>query len=102
MKVLYAIQSTGNGHISRAKELIPYLERRFQFDVILSGPKSQLDLGYPIKKHFKGLTLQYDKKGGIHWTKTLLKNNILLFLWNVIFLRVQDYDLVINDFEPIS
>ena len=24
MKVLYAIQSTGNGHISRAKEIIPY------------------------------------------------------------------------------
>ena len=102
MKVLFAIQSTGNGHISRAKELIPYMNRRFQFDVITSGPKPQLDLGYPIKKHLKGLTLQYNKKGGIDWIKTLLKNNLFLFIWDVIFLRVQDYDLVINDFEPIS
>ena len=43
MKVLYAIQSTGNGHICRAKELIPHMSRRFQFDVIISGPKPQLD-----------------------------------------------------------
>ena len=34
MRVLYAIQTTGNGHLSRAKELIPYFERRFQ--VIIS------------------------------------------------------------------
>ena len=102
MKVLYAIQSTGNGHICRAKELIPYMSRRFQFDVIISGPKPQLDLGYPIKKHLKGLTLYHNKKGGMDWTKILFKNNLFLFFRDVISLRVQDYDLVINDFEPIS
>jgi len=51
MKVLYAIQSTGNGHLIRAKEIIPFLKRRFDFDVMLSGPKTNLDLGYPIKYH---------------------------------------------------
>tara|TARA_X000001036_G_C20685386_1_gene807470 strand:- start:1299 stop:2324 length:1026 start_codon:yes stop_codon:yes gene_type:complete len=102
MKVLYAIQSTGNGHISRAKELIPFMSRRFQFDVIISGPKPKLDLGYPIKKNLKGLTLFYNKKGGIDWIKTLFKNNLLLFFRDIINLRVKDYDLVINDFEPIS
>lgn len=102
MKVLYAIQSTGNGHISRAKELIPYLERRFQFDVILSGPKTQLDLGYPIKKHYRGLTLIFNKKGGIDWFKTLFKNNLWQFLSDVIQLRTEQYDLIISDFEPIS
>lgn len=102
MKVLFAIQSTGNGHISRAKELIPLMSRRFKFDVVISGPRPQLDLDYPIKKHLKGLTLYHNKKGGIDWTKTLFKNNLFLFFWDVIFLPVQDYDLVINDFEPIS
>ena len=29
-------------------------------------------------------------------------NNLFLFFRDVISLRVQDYDLVINDFEPIS
>jgi len=102
MKVLYAIQSTGNGHISRAKEIIPYLERRFQFDIILSGPKNQLDLNYPIKHHFRGLTFFYTKSGSIHWLKTLLKNNFVHFLKDVFSLQVTDYDLVITDFEPIS
>lgn len=102
MRVLYAIQTTGNGHISRAKEIIPYLERRFQFDVMLSGPKNHLDLDYPVKHHFRGLTIHYDKSGAIHWLKTLLKNNFFQFLRDVFFLRVQDYDLIITDFEPVS
>ena len=66
MKVLYAIQSTGNGHISRAKEIIPYLERRFNLDIMLSGPKNHLDLGYPNKNHFQGLTLHFNKSGSIN------------------------------------
>lgn len=102
MKVLYAVQTTGNGHISRAKEIIPYLNRRFQYDVMLSGPENHLDLGHPVKHHFKGLTLHYDKSGAIHWRKTLLKNNFFQFIRDVFSLRVQEYDLVITDFEPVS
>lgn len=102
MKVLYAIQTTGNGHISRAKEIIPYLDRRFQYDILLSGPKNHLDLGYPVKYHLRGLTLHYNKSGGIHWLKTFLKNNLFYFIRDVFSLRVQDYDLIITDFEPIS
>lgn len=102
MKVLYAVQTTGNGHISRAKEIIPYLDRRFQYDVMLSGPKDHLDLGHPVKHHFRGLTLHYDKSGAIHWRKTLLKNNFFQFIRDVFSLRVQEYDLIITDFEPVS
>ena len=102
MKVLYAIQTTGNGHICRAKEMIPYLERRFQFDVILSGPKNQLDLGYPIKNHFQGLTLYYTDSGAIHWIKTLFKNNFIRFVKDVLSLPIHEYDLVISDFEPVA
>ena len=101
MKVLYAIQSTGNGHISRAKEIIPYLERRFNLDIMLSGPKNHLDLGYPIKNHFQGLTLHFNKSGSINWMKTLFKNNLFQFIRDVFSLRVHDYDLVITDFEPV-
>ena len=102
MKVLYAIQTTGSGHISRAKEFIPLLERRFQFDVILSGPPVQLDLGHPVKKHYRGLSLYTYKNGGINWIKTLFKNNLWQLFRDIVKLRVQDYDLVITDFEPIS
>lgn len=102
MKVLYAIQTTGNGHLSRAKECIPYLERRFQVDILLSGPKGGLSLDRPVKYQFKGLTLHHTKTGSIHWVKTLLRNNFLQFLLDVFRVPVNEYDLVINDFEPIT
>ena len=102
MKVLYAIQSTGNGHLIRAKEIIPFLKRRFDFDVMLSGPKTNLDLGYPIKYHQRGLTFYFNKSGSINWVKTIFKNNLFQFIKDVLSLPVKDYDLVITDFEPIS
>ena len=57
MKVLYAIQGTGNGHISRANEIIPILERRVSLDVLVSGKNSTLKLNYPVKYNFNGISL---------------------------------------------
>ena len=37
MKILYAIQGTGNGHLSRAREFIPALAARTSMDVLISG-----------------------------------------------------------------
>ncbi|RYY68461.1 MAG: glycosyl transferase, partial [Chitinophagaceae bacterium] len=37
MKILYALQATGNGHISRASEILPILETMADVDVLLSG-----------------------------------------------------------------
>ena len=33
MKILYAIQGTGNGHISRAREIIPLLQKYGELDI---------------------------------------------------------------------
>ncbi len=33
MKIFYAIQATGNGHIARAIELMPYLQQYGDVDV---------------------------------------------------------------------
>ena len=38
MKILYGVQTTGNGHISRSRELIRVLKRRgHQVQVVFSG-----------------------------------------------------------------
>ena len=37
MKILYAIQGTGNGHLSRAIDVIPALKKIGQVDVLVSG-----------------------------------------------------------------
>ena len=102
MKVLYAIQTTGNGHLSRAIELLPFLKKRFNVAVILSGPPAQISLDIPIEQQYRGLTLYYTKKGAVHWIQTLIRNNIWRFVKEVFSLPVHQYDLVISDFEPVA
>ena len=46
MKVLYAIQGTGNGHISRAREVIPFLKQQCDLDILISGTQSDVQLPY--------------------------------------------------------
>lgn len=102
MKILYAIQGTGNGHLSRAKEIIPALIKRGQVDLLLSGTQCEIALPYPIKYKYKGLSFYFGNNGGIDFIKTFKMNSILRFLKEIKDCPVQDYDLVINDFEPVS
>ena len=57
MKIFYAVQATGNGHISRANTLLPYLEEFGQVDVFLSGSNYALKSDLPIAYRSKGLSL---------------------------------------------
>ncbi len=102
MKILYAIQGTGNGHVSRAKEIIPALLNRAQVDVMISGTQSDISLPYPIKYSCRGFSFIFGKKGGVDIIKTIRKNSILQVIKEIYALPVKNYDLVINDFEPIS
>jgi UDP-N-acetylglucosamine:LPS N-acetylglucosamine transferase len=102
MKILYAIQGTGNGHLTRAKEMIPILQQKGDLDILLSGNENNLDLGYPIKFHVKGVNFTFGKKGGIDFWQTFKKLNTWNFLKEIKSLPVKNYDLIINDFEPVS
>jgi len=37
MKILYAIQGTGNGHLARAVDIIPELKKYGTLDLFVSG-----------------------------------------------------------------
>jgi len=102
MKILYAIQGTGNGHISRASEIIPILKDKGEVDILVSGKESQVRLPFPIKYELEGLGFVFGKKGGIDLLETYKKSRIKRLLQDVKTLPVEDYDLVINDFEPVS
>lgn len=102
MKLLYAIQGTGNGHISRAIELIPYFQEHAEVDILISGTQADLQLPFEIKYKYQGLSFVFGKKGGIDLLKTYMKNHVNRFLSEVRSLPIEQYDLVINDFEPIS
>jgi uncharacterized protein (TIGR00661 family) len=102
MKILYAIQGTGNGHLSRARDIIPILQKKGQVDILISGIQADVELPYPIKYRFNGLSFIFGKKGGIDIVATYRKSNLKNLYKEIKSLPIEEYDLVINDFEPVS
>ncbi len=102
MKILYAIQGTGNGHISRARDIIPLLQQKGELDILISGTEAEVELPYPVKYKFKGLSFVFGKKGGIDLLATYRKGNLKRLYEEIRSLPVEDYDVIINDFEPVS
>lgn len=102
MKIFYAIQATGNGHISRAMELLPYLQKFGTVDIFLSGANSTLPLNAPIKYRSKGLSLFYTCDGSLDYWKIVRRVAPFRVMKEVRDLPVEKYDLVINDFECIT
>ncbi len=102
MKVLYAIQGTGNGHLSRALDIVPILKKKCQLDILVSGCQADLILPFEVKYQCHGLSFIFGKKGGVDFVKTFAQLQSRAFYQQVRQLPVQNYDLVINDFEPIS
>ena len=99
---MYSVQATGNGHISRAMELLPYLNEYGEVDIFLSGANSSLDFNFPIKYRSKGLSLYYTCKGKLDYTKTAFALSPLRLRKEARDLPVEKYDLVLNDFECIT
>ncbi|MDZ7613231.1 MAG: glycosyltransferase family protein [Flavobacteriaceae bacterium] len=102
MKILYAIQGTGNGHISVAMELIPLLKRRADLDILISGRQVELDLPFEINHRKQGFGFIFGKNGGIDFIRTLKTFNLKVFFKEIMTLPIRNYDLVISDFEPVS
>lgn len=102
MKILYGIQGTGNGHLSRAIELIPHLKNEAEVDILISGLHHDLEFNHPIRFEKQGLGFFFGKNGGIDLWKTIRKFNIYQFIRDIRSLPVEEYDLVISDFEPIT
>jgi uncharacterized protein (TIGR00661 family) len=102
MKILYAIQGTGNGHLSRATDIIPLLEKKGDVDLLVSGTQADVELPYNIKYKLKGLSFIFGKSGGVDLLETYKKSNLKKLYAEIKSLPIEKYDLVINDFEPVS
>jgi uncharacterized protein (TIGR00661 family) len=102
MKILYSIQATGNGHISRAMELMPFLQQYGQVDVFLSGSNSHLQPNLPVTYRSNGLSLFYSNRGGLDYLRMWKEVNLKRIWKEARELPVEKYDLVLNDFESIT
>lgn len=105
MKILFGIQATGNGHISRSTEIYKLLKLHpdvTQLDVLISGGKAQMGLPFEVNYEYKGFSFYYGKKGKISVLKSIGKANFLSAIIGLMKVPFRKYDLIISDFEPIT
>jgi uncharacterized protein (TIGR00661 family) len=102
MKILYAIQGTGNGHLSRARDVIPALNKFCETDILVSGYQADVKLPFKIDHQYRGLSFIFGKKGGIDMWNTYIEANLKKLRKEIKSVPVENYDFVINDFEPVS
>ncbi len=102
MKILYAIQGTGNGHLARATEIVPVLKKMAETDVLISGIQGDIQLPFNVKYKLYGVSFIFGTKGGVNIFRTLTKLKLVRFFIDLKKLPVKEYDMVISDFEPVS
>ncbi|MBE8718059.1 MJ1255/VC2487 family glycosyltransferase [Cellvibrio polysaccharolyticus] len=105
MKILYGVQATGNGHITRARIMAKALAaENINVDWVFSGREPDAFFDMEIFGHyrlFRGLTF-VTRHGKVDYPRTLLKSDLLQLRRDINTLDVSGYDLIISDFEPVS
>ncbi|GAB3481280.1 MJ1255/VC2487 family glycosyltransferase [Marinomonas epiphytica] len=104
MKILYGVQGTGNGHITRARAMAAELKAaNIEVDYIFSGrpPEEYFDMqAFGDYRTFEGLSF-VAKDGQLDLLATYRNAHILKLVKDIKSLDTTGYDLVITDFEPI-
>lgn len=105
MKILYGVQATGNGHISRSREVIRNLKGLgHDVRVILSGRDPSMLWEMEIFKPYdtvRGLTF-ITHRGKVRMIRTALRLNLFQFYRDIFSYDASRFDLVVTDFEPVS
>lgn len=103
MKILYGVQGTGNGHISRSNSMAEALASHPELELtwLLSGREQQLGCGN-IQNFLwrEGLTF-VARNGKINILETFKKLNLYKFWQDINTLDLTPYDLIISDYEPV-
>ncbi len=105
MRLLYGVQATGNGHISRARAMAKQLKSfDISVDFIFSGrPAAQLfDMDCFGKwQHRRGLTF-CSNAGHVDYLQSFRQADLPQLWRDIQTLDTHKYDLVITDFEPVT
>ena len=88
-KILYALNGTGSGHITRAREIIPYLREKHKVDILISGSNYILDTKLDIKYDFRGFTFSINKNGKVSYLKSLFINNLIRFFIDLFRINIK-------------
>jgi len=83
-------------------DIVPLLKKMGDVDVLVSGTQGDLTLPFQVKYVLHGFGFVFGKSGGVDIWETYKKSRFRKFLKEISVLPVEQYDLVINDFEPVS
>jgi len=101
MRILYGINGTGNGHITKSLQVISRLESRgHSVDTLVSGSNSNVSIGRRVDVRAKGFTFVYSS-GGVDILRTLASADLRTFASDL-SIDLSGYDTVISDFEPVT
>jgi len=105
LRILYGVQGTGNGHISRSREIIRYLKADgHDVKVVLSGRDPALLWDMDVFEPFvamEGLTFS-TRRGRLQYIETARRLNLLRFYADIRSFDARGVDVVITDFEPLT
>ncbi|HWK54614.1 MAG TPA: MJ1255/VC2487 family glycosyltransferase [Hyphomicrobiales bacterium] len=103
MKILYGVQGTGNGHISRAMAMHAAFQAFPELEItwLLSSRPREQGLGTLSAFEWrKGLSF-VARNGSIDVLATLRQADLRQFRQDINTLDLHGYDLVISDYEPV-
>ncbi|TCS41372.1 MJ1255/VC2487 family glycosyltransferase [Reinekea marinisedimentorum] len=104
MKILYGVQGTGNGHITRARAMQAALSAAgIEVDWVFSGRDKDkfFDMeAFADYKVFKGLSFA-TRAGKVDLIKTFAEASLGQMYQDIRTLDLNRYDLVVTDFEPV-
>ncbi len=105
MKILYGVQGTGNGHISRARMMARHLKNRnIDVQFLFSGRPAENYFDMEVFGDYwlrDGLTF-VTENGRINNIKTVLSAKPFSFIRDVKSLDLSPYDVIVTDFEPVT
>ncbi|WP_067097631.1 MJ1255/VC2487 family glycosyltransferase [Marinomonas atlantica] len=105
MKILYGVQGTGNGHITRARAMSVEFDRLgIEVDYVFSGRDKHdyFDMQcFGEFRSFSGLSFAA-KDGKVNLLATYRKAQLIQLFRDISALDLSSYDLILTDFEPIT
>lgn len=104
MKILYGVNGVGSGHITRARIMAKELKKaghevQFLFSGRCISEYYDMEI-FGDAWYRKGLTFVIES-GKVNKIKTFLNADFTTFLHDIDHLCLDDFDLIISDYEPI-
>jgi len=105
MRILYGIQGTGNGHLSRARLVAKHLqERGADVQYVVSGRERESLFAmesFGDYWHKTGLSM-HSQQGRVRVKETLRELKMTQFMRDVRALPTDKFDVVVSDYEPVT